>query len=231
LGTDGLVVSIVLPISEVMLEMIWLFVLVAGLFVIVFRELSIGRITVLLDVSLVPIELPMRDVMFGLIPSFELFLSKVEELSTGRLTVLRLLMLLRPDEFDVDEFDRIVICRLNVLEFGAVERELIDRLDMLLLGVRLVIALLDVLVLGVRLVMALLDTLLLDVRLVMALLDMLLLVVLLVIALLETLLLGVRLVVTWLELRLDDTLLELLEEFDLGVDLDEEAELEDCRLC
>lgn len=56
----GLVVLIVLPIREVMLGLIRLFVLVVDLFVIVFRELR-------LDVFLVPIELPMRDVMLGLI--------------------------------------------------------------------------------------------------------------------------------------------------------------------
>jgi hypothetical protein len=100
---------------EVMLGLILLFVLVACLFVIVFREL-------LPDVFLVPMELPMRDVMLGLILLLELFDSEVEELSTGRLAVLRLLMLLRLDEFDVDELDRVVICRPSVLEFGAVSR-------------------------------------------------------------------------------------------------------------
>jgi hypothetical protein len=101
---------------------------------------------------------------------------------------------------------------------------------MLLLGVRLVIALLEMLLLGVRLVMALLEVFLLGVRLVIALLE-LLLGVRLVMALLELLLLEFRLAVTRLELRLDETLLELLDEFDLDVDLDEEDDLEDCRLC
>jgi len=131
--------------------------------------------------------------------------------------LLRLLMLLRLDWFNVDEFDRVVICRPSVLEFGALVRELIDRLDMLLLGARLVMALLEMLELGVRLVMALLEVLLLGVRLVMA--------------LLEVLLLGVRLAVIRLELRLDETLLELLEDDDLEFALGAGAGLEACRLC
>lgn len=141
----------------------------------------------------------------------------------------------------LDEFDRGVICRPNVLEFGAVDRELIDRLDMLLLGALLVIALLDMLLLGARLVIALLDILVLGARFVMALLEILLLGVLFIVDLLEMLLLGARLVIALLELiltelRLDETLLELLEEFTLGAalgagaDLGAGAGLEACRL-
>jgi hypothetical protein len=222
LGTDGLVVLIVLPIREVMLGSIRLFVLVAGLFMIVVCEL-------LLDVFLVPMELPMFDVMLGLILLFVPPWGETEELSTGRLTVPRLLMLLRLNEFDVDGFDRVVICRPSVLEFGAVVRELIDGLDMLLLGALLVMVLLEML-LGARLVIALLDMLVLGALLVIALLEILLLGARLVMAL-PGLLFELRLAVTRLELGLDEMLLELLEEFDLGADLDEETEPEDCRLC
>jgi hypothetical protein len=104
LPADGLVVLIVLPIREVMLGLIRLFVLrkespglLVVLFVIVFRELSTGRLTVLLDRLLVPIELPIPEVKLELILLFELLLSELEEL-------LRLLMLLR-----LEEFDRVVI--------------------------------------------------------------------------------------------------------------------------
>jgi hypothetical protein len=109
-----------------------------------------------------------------------------------------------------------VICRPSVPELGAfdlptdeetVGRELIDWLDVLVLGARLVIALLGLL-LGALLVIALLEMLLLGVRL--------------VIALLEMLLLGARLVMAWLE---------LLEEVDLGVAIGAGAGLEACRLC
>ena len=230
LGTDGLVVLIVLPIRDVMLGLILLLVLVAGLLVVTVRELLLP------DGVLELIELPIRDVMLELILPFEL---------------LRVLELLRLDWLDVGELGRVVICRPNMLELGAVGRELIDRLDILLLGVRLVMdlllldwlllilsevegllgvrlvmALLDVLLLGIRLVMALLDVLLLGVRLVMALLEVLLLGVLLVMARLELLLLGVR-----LELRLDETLLERLDDDDLDVALGAGAGLETCRLC
>ena len=122
-----------------------------------------------------------------------------------------------------------------MLEFGAVGREIVDRLvttlfDMLLLllGERFVTTRLELLptgrltvLLGVRLVMTLLELLLLGVRFVTTLLDILLLEFRLVIDLLELLLLT---------LRLDEMLLELLEEFDLETDLDEEAGLETCRL-
>jgi len=235
LGTDGLVVLILPPIREVMLGLILLLVLLVERFVIVFRDLSAGRLTVLLcwllvlleeverllDGVLVVIVLPIRDVMLGLILLFEL---------------------------------------LGLLELGTDVRELIDRLEVLLLGARLVIALLEILLLGARFVMALLEILLLGARLVilllvmllllgallvmllllelllllgallvMTLLEVLLLGVRLVIVLLELLLLGVRLVVTRLELRLDETLLERFDD-DLEVDLGAGAGLEACRL-
>lgn len=236
---DVVLVLIVLPMRDVMLGLILLFEFRWDEAELLLRLLELP----LLDLVLVLVELPIRDVILELMRLFEL---------------LRLLMLLRLDRFDVDEFDRIVICRPNVLELGAVDRELIDRLDVLLFDDRLVIALLDMLLLGLRLVMALLDILLFEVRLVMVLLDILLLGVRLLMDLLEVLLLGVRLVIALLELlllgvrlvmallellllelrftvarlelRLDDTLLELLEVFALDVDLDEDDDLEDCRL-
>ena len=94
-----LLVPIELPIREVMLGLIRLLVLLVDLFVIEFREL-------LLSVFLVPIELPIREVILGLILLFELFDREVEELLCGRVTVLRLVMLLRLDEVEFDEFDR-----------------------------------------------------------------------------------------------------------------------------
>jgi hypothetical protein len=100
-----------------------------------------------------------------------------------------------------------VNCRPSVLEFGAVGREIIDRLVMLLLGARLVMTRLELLLLGVRFVTTLLDVFLLELRLVIVLLELLL-----------------------LKFRLDEMLLELLEEFDLDIDLDEAAGLETCRL-
>ncbi|OHB85321.1 MAG: hypothetical protein A2Z38_06980 [Planctomycetes bacterium RBG_19FT_COMBO_48_8] len=205
----GVFVPIELPMRDVMLELILLFELVVDRFVIVFRDPLVGWLFVLLeeierllDGVLVLIELPIRDVMPELIRPLELFL---------------LLALLRFDWFDVNELDRVVICRPSVLEFGAVGRELIDRLDMLvLLGTRLVIARLEMLELGVLLVIARLEILLLGVRLVIALLE---------------LLLELRLAVPRLELRLDETLLELLEEFTLGAALGAGAGLEACRFC
>jgi hypothetical protein len=74
-------------------------VLLVDLFFIVFREL-------LLSVFLVPIELPIREVILGLILLFEMLEREVEELLCGRVTVLRLVMLLRLDEVEFDEFDR-----------------------------------------------------------------------------------------------------------------------------
>ena len=141
MGTDGLVVLIVLPIRDDMLGLMRLLVLVVGLFVTVVRER-------LLEGVLVLIELPIREVMPELILPFELF--RLLELSTGRLTVLRL------DRFDVDELGRVVICRPRVLELGAVDRELIDRLDVLLLDWLLLIlseveGLLELLLLELRL--------------------------------------------------------------------------------
>ncbi|MFC1794108.1 hypothetical protein ACFL3Q_11040 [Planctomycetota bacterium] len=259
LGTDGLVVLIVLreesiglPIREVMLGLIRLLVLVVGFLVVIVREV------LLLDGVLVLIELPILDVMLELMRLLEFVLSEAEELlrvlalPTGRLTVLRF------DWLGVGELGRVVICRPSVLELGAVVRELIDRLDVLLLellllviallellllglrlvmdrlevlllGVRLVIARLELLLLGARLVIDLLDMLLLGVRLVMDRLDELLLGALLVTLLLEVLLLGVRLVVTRLELRLDETLLERLDD-DLDEDLGAGAGFEADRL-
>jgi len=208
---DVVLVLIVLPIRDVMLGLILLLEFRWDKAELLLRLLEL----LLLDVVLVLIELPMRDVILELMRLFEL---------------LRLLMLLRLDRFDIDEFDRIVICRPNVLELGAVGRELIDRLDVLLFDDRLVMALLDILLLGVRLLMDLLEVLLLGVRLVIALLELLLLGVRLVMALLELLLLELRFTVARLELRRDDTLRELLEVFALGVDLDEDDDLEDCRL-
>ena len=122
-----------------------------------------------------------------------------------------------------------------MLEFGAVALEFIDRLVMLVLGVRFVIARLDMLELGERLMKDLLVMLLLGVRLIVDLLVMLLLGERLIIDLLDMLLLGVRLIVDLLdillpELRLDEILRELLEEFTLGAALGAEAGLETLRL-
>jgi hypothetical protein len=262
LGADGLVVLIVLreesiglPMREVMLGLIRLFVVVDDLFVTVFRELLfdwlfefLNKLEVLPDApSLFRFELlglmvlPMREVMLGLILLFVLFLEEAEELLGERLTALRLLMLLRLDWLDVGELGRTVICRPSVLEFGAVERELTDRFVILLLDDRLVTTLFDMLlvVLGARLVMTRLELLLrkespglLGVRFVTVRLEMLLLPDdRFVMALLELVLLVFRLAVIRFELRLDEMLLELLEEFDLEIDLDEAAGLEDCRLC
>ena len=203
LGTDGLVVSIVL------------------------RKESIG--------------LPIRDDILGLIRLLEFVLSEVEVLSTGRLSVLRVIVaglfvvvvceglldgVLVLIELPIRD-DILGLIRLLVLGAVGVGRELIDRLDMLVLGARLVMALLEILLLGARLVIALLELLVLGVRLVIALLEMLVLGARLVIALLELLLLGVRLVIA----RLDETLLELLEGVGLEVALGAGAGLEACRVC
>jgi hypothetical protein len=129
-----------------------------------------------------------------------------------------------------------------VLEFGAVAREFIDRLVMLLLGARFVMALLDMLVLGVRLIIDLLVMLVLGARFVMARLDMLELGARLIIDLLEMLELGIRPIVglldmlptgrltALLELRLGEILREMLEEFTLGAALEAAADLETLRL-
>ena len=188
----------------------------------------------LLDAVLVLIVLPIRDVMLELMRLFEL--------STGRLTVLLDWLLLVVSEvegvllrFDELVFDLVMICRPSTLEFGAVDRELIDRLDMLLLGARLVTALLDMLLLGARLVMTLLELLLLDDRLVTALLEVFLLGVLLVTArldmlLLELLRLGALLIVDRLDVLLDETLLDRLDDDLLDEDLAVEDDLDDDRL-
>jgi hypothetical protein len=110
LGTDGLVVLIVLPIREVMLGFIRLFVIVEELLVKEFQgllfdwlfnpRLLLAGVEVLSDAfSSFRFELfglmtlPMRDVMLGLIMLFVLLSAEVEELLTERLTVLLLLML------------------------------------------------------------------------------------------------------------------------------------------
>jgi len=259
LGTDGLVVSILLPIRELMLGLtlllvlIWLFgltlllvlirlfVLVAGLFVVVVRER-------LLDGVLVLIELPIRDDMLGLIRLLEFVLSEVEVLSTGRLTVLRVLVAglfvivvcerllegvlvlsksrerrlvaasLRLIELPIRD---VMLGLIRLLVLGAVGRELIDRLEVLLLGARLVMALLEMLLLGARLVIDLLEMLLLGARLVIDLLEVLLLGVRLVIDLLDVLLLGVRLVIDLLDVLLLGVrlVMDLLDVLLLGVRL------------
>ncbi len=213
LGTDGLVVLIVLPIRDDMLGLILLLVLVAGLFVIVVRERLLDGVLVLLseaerllDRVLVLMELPIRDDMLGLIRL--LVLGVVDRELIDRLDVLVL-------------GARLVIALLEMLLLGA--RLVMDLLELLLLGVLLVIALLEMLLLGARLVMVLLELLRLEVlllgaRLVMLRLDVLLLGVRLAVTLLELLLLGVRLAVTRLELRLD-------------VVLGAGAGLEACRVC
>lgn len=215
----GVLVLVELPIREVMLVLILLFVLLVDRFVIVFRPLLFWLLVLLeeverlLDGVLVLIELPIRDVMLELILPLELLL---------------------------------------LLELGVDVRELIDRLEVLLLGLRFVIILLELLlddllvtallevlllVLGALLVMALLELLLLlGVLLVMALLEVLLLGVRLLIDLLDVLLLGARLVTLLLELLLllGALLVTLLLELRLDDDLDEDlaagADLEACRL-
>jgi hypothetical protein len=110
LGTDGLVVLIVLPMREVMLGLIRLLVIVVDLLVKVFSELLfdwsfkfLNRLDVLSDaLSLFRFELlrrkvscgglmllPMRDVMLELILLFEVLVELF--------TVLLLLMLFRLD--------------------------------------------------------------------------------------------------------------------------------------
>jgi hypothetical protein len=246
LGADGLVVLIVLPMREVMPELIRPFVAVDDLFVTVFRELLFDplvlpliKLELLLDGVRAFLEEfrelimpPMREVRLELILLFEL----LAERFGFPFTALRLLMLLRLDWLDVGELRRIVICRPSVLEFGAVERELTDRLvttlfDMLLrlLDERLVTTLLDMLllVLGERLVTTLFDMLLLlGARLVTTLLfDMLLLLGVRFVTVRLEMLPDDRFVMALLELillvlRLDEMLLDLLEEFDLDIDLD-----------
>lgn len=214
LGTDGLVVLIVLPIRDVMLGLILLLVLVVDLFVIVFRDLSTGRLTVLLGWLLVLLEeierllegvfvlivLPIRDVMLELMRPLEL---------------LRLL------ERGVDVRELIDLLEVLLLGLGADVRELIDLLGVLLLELRFVIALLEVLLLGARLVMALLEVLRLGALLVITLLEVLRLGALLVMALLDVLLLGARLVITLLEVLLLGALLVMarLDELLLGARL------------
>jgi hypothetical protein len=105
LGTDGLVVLIVLPIREVLLGLIRLLVLVVDRVVVVFRVLFLldgvlvlaEELERLLDGVLELIVLPIRDVMLELTRPFEL-----PEL----LELLRVPALLR---LDVGELDRVVI--------------------------------------------------------------------------------------------------------------------------
>ena len=87
LGTDGLVVLIVPPIRDVMLGLILPLVLVSVVSVVVVRErllvlsiLALDEFDGLLDVSLGLIELPMRDVMLGLMLPLELAPGEVEGL-------------------------------------------------------------------------------------------------------------------------------------------------------
>ena len=100
-----------------------------------------------------------------------------------------------------------------MLELGAVGLELIDRLDIDLLDIDL----LDILLLGVRVEMDLFEMLRLGVWLDMDLPDVILL--------------GVRLVMALLlEFRLDEILLELLDDDGLDDTLGAGAGLETCRL-
>ena len=104
-----------------------------------------------------------------------------------------------------------------MLELGAVGLELIDRLDELPPGARLDIDLLEILLLGVRVEMDLFEMLRLGVWLDMDLPDVILL--------------GVRLVMALLlEFRLDEMLLELLDDDGLDDTLGAGAGLETCRL-
>lgn len=182
------------------------------------------------DGLVVLIVLPIREVMLGLmrlrvlvvglfvvvvrerlLDGVLVLLSEVERLLDGVLVLMELPI--RDDMLGL----------MRVLVLGVVDRELIDRLDVLVLGARLVIALLEMLLLGARLVMDLLEILLgarlvidlLGARLVIDLLELLLLGARLAIDLLEVLLLGARLVIDRLDVlllgvRLVVTLLELL---------------------
>jgi len=188
--------------------------------VVVVRELSTGRLTVLLgwllrirseveglpDELLVVILLPILDVMLELIRPLEL--------STGRLTVLRV------DELEFDELGRVVICRPSVLELGAVGVLTDDELEE---GRRMLEELVDREVVGLetvgREVVGLdimdreVDGRLEVLRLVVTLLDGRLEVLRLDVTLLE-----LRLDVILLELRLDVAVLERLDDVDLEVD-------------
>jgi hypothetical protein len=244
LGTDGLVVLILLPIREVILGLILLLVLVVDRFVIVFRDLVLDGLLVLLEeVERLPgcvpglIELTIRDVMLGLILLLEFL---VERFVTTLLELLKFkLLLLERLTLNVLLLEVLlfVIALLELLLLGVrfvtirlVPLVLGVRVVMLLLGALLVMALLEVLLLGARLVITLLELLLLGARLVIDLLELLLLGARLVIDLLELLLLGARLVTLLLELRLDETLLERLDDDLLDEDLAAEDDLEDDRL-
>jgi len=225
LGTDGLVVLILLPIREVMLGLILLPVFLVERFVITLLELLKFKLLLLelltLDVPLLELFLfvttllelllldgvlfvimpPIRDVMLGLILLFELF---------------------------------------RLPEFGVVVRELIDLLELLMPGVLFVIILPELLLPGTLLVMMLLEVLLLGARFVMDLLELMLLGVRFVITRLEVLLLGAWLVIFLLGALLVTLLLEVVllgallivtlpelpEEFGVGVALGAGAGLE-----
>jgi len=228
---DGVLELIELPIRDDMLGLMRLLEFVLSEVEVVLRVLVVGLFVIvvcerLLDGVLVLIELPIRDDMLGLMRLLEFVLSEVEVvlrvLVAGLFVVVvceRLLDgVLELIELPIRD-DMLELIRLLVL--GAVGRELIDRLEMLVLGARLVMALLEVLVLGVRLVIAPLEMLLLGARLVMALLEMLLLGARLVMDLLEMLLLGALLVIDLLEMLLlgDLLVMDLLEVLLLGVRL------------
>jgi len=147
--TDGLVLLIVLPIRELMLGLILLLEFVLSEDEVLLRVLVVDLFVVVVRVLLLDWLL--------------LLLSEVERLLDGVLVLIEL------------PIRDVMLELMRLLELGAVDRELIDLLEVLLLGVRLVIAL--------------------------------------------------------LELRLDETLLERLDDDDLDVDLGAGAGLETCRLC
>ena len=247
-GAEELRVPIVLPIRERWLVVGCFFVFerdgVLRLLEPPIREAPLERAAgcfALLgtDGLVVLIVLPIREVILGLILLLVLvvglfvvivrellLLEEIERLLDGVLVLIELpirdvmLELILP--FELLRFDvlllgvRLVMDLLDMLLLGALL--VIDLLELLLL----VIDLLDMLLLGDLLVMDRLELLLLGVRLVIDLLDKLLL---------ELLLLGVRLAVTRLELRLDETLLERLDDDDLDVALGAGAGLETRRLC
>jgi hypothetical protein len=211
---DDVLVVIVLPIRDVMLGLILLLVLLDERFVTTFSDLLFVRLFVLLeeierllDGVLVVILLPIRDVRLELILPFELL--RLVELGTDVREVIDLLDARLV--ITLLELFLFVMALLEMLLLGV--RRVIDLLEMLLLGVRRVIDLLEMLLLGVWRVIDLLEMLLLGARRVIDLLEMLLL---------EILLLGV-LLIDRLELRLDEILLERLEEFTLRAGADRET--------
>jgi hypothetical protein len=238
LGTDGLVVLILLPMREVRLELILLLVFLVERFVITLLEPLKPKLLLLeplkldvllldlllfvttllelllLDGVLFVIVLPIRDVMLGLILLL-VFLDERFVTTFSDLLFVRLFVLL--EEFELLLDGVLVVILLPIRE---VRLELILPFELLRLvdlgtDVREVIDRPDA-----RLVITLLEVLLLLDLLVIALLEVLLLGVLLIIDLLEMLLLGVRLVIDRLEElllgvrrvieRLDELLLETL---------------------